>query len=234
MTNRINGRHSLLIAVAMAASTLLSTPTQAGGGISIPLPPLPPIPQIKLKAPPLMVWLPTPAVHVALDSPFPIFAHEDRYYLHSNNSWYVGPGYAGPWTSLHISLLPPVLHGYQNHHWSHYQHEARYWQHHHHRSHPHFYGHHARDHHDRDTPHYRHGPVFPPAHRQHNDRYWHSEKHIPSRDHGDTRKHGARQEHGGGHEHVRLNSQVRDQKVARAHYRGEVHGHGSKHWSTRY
>lgn len=229
MTNRTNGVFSLLVACAMTAAVLGSAPAQARDGISIPLPPLPPIPQIRLKASPLMVWLPTPGVHVALDSPYPIFAHEDRYYLHSNNVWYVGPGYAGPWTSVHIHLLPPGLRHYRGHEWQHYQHEARYRHDHNHHTRPHFYGHHARGHHNTGAPQYWHGPVRPhPEHRPHSDRRGHSEKRAPVRDHGDSRTHGTR------HERARFNSHTRKQNFARAQHRGDDRGHGNQHWRMGY
>lgn len=86
--------------------------------------PVPPLPKIVLPAPPPMIWLPTPKVYVAHESPYPIFFHTGYYYLHDHDTWYIGPGYAGPWSRVHPKKVPKNLRGFRNDNWGQYQSEA--------------------------------------------------------------------------------------------------------------
>jgi len=86
--------------------------------------PAPPIPKIVLPAPPPMIWLPTPQIHVAYDSPYPIFHHERNYYLHHDDIWYIGPSYNGPWSLIKGKQVPKGLRKFKKDNWGHYQREA--------------------------------------------------------------------------------------------------------------
>lgn len=86
--------------------------------------PMPPMPRIVLPSPPPMIWLPTPKVYVAHKSPYPIFFESGHYYLHQENSWYRGPGYGGPWTSIRHNRVPKKLRGFRQENWGQYQNEA--------------------------------------------------------------------------------------------------------------
>lgn len=86
--------------------------------------PLPPLPKIVLPAPPPMIWLPTPKIFVAHKSPYPIFFHSGQYYLHDQDNWYIGPGYAGPWNGVHSKKVPKNLRTFRKDNWGQYQSEA--------------------------------------------------------------------------------------------------------------
>jgi hypothetical protein len=86
--------------------------------------PVPPIPRIVLPAPPPMIWLPGISVYVAHESPYPIFAHQNHYYLHHENIWYIGPGYDGPWSVIEERRVPPGLRGFRQERWRDYETEA--------------------------------------------------------------------------------------------------------------
>ena len=114
-----------VIAALLGALFLISGPVLADDNrIKIPAPPLPPLPRIVLPSPPPMVWLPVPQVYVAHDSPHQIFHHEGHYYLHHQDAWYIGPGYAGPWTVAKHKQVPPGLRKYRGERWGEYQREA--------------------------------------------------------------------------------------------------------------
>ncbi len=84
-----------------------------------------PAPVISLPAPPHMVWLPGPRVYIAFESPHQIFFHNDHYYLHDHDVWYVSQGYGGPWVRAKVKHLPPGLHKYRREQWNEYQHQAQ-------------------------------------------------------------------------------------------------------------
>lgn len=86
--------------------------------------PVPPLPKIVLPAPPPMIWLPTPKIYVAHESPYPIFFHSGHYYLNDHDAWYIGPGYAGPWNRVHPKKLPKNLRKFHKDNWGQYQSEA--------------------------------------------------------------------------------------------------------------
>ena len=234
MKNRTNGLLSVLASITISACILLSAPAQAGGNISLPLPPLPPlvlppIPHIKLSAPPLMVWLPTPAVYVAMDSPYPIFCHENRYYLHSNNAWYVGPGYNGPWATVHVSLLPPGLHHFHEHEWNRYQHEAHYWREHDHHDHRQFYGLHEDGRYRAQGPHQDRDDQ-PSRHERHGLDSYHRPDMRPLPVHIDRRPapRGEQYMHNN-RESFQTYYPRPGQDFARAKFRGDDRGHGNHH-----
>jgi len=117
--------HFCVIAALLGALFLITGPVLADDNrIKIPAPPLPPLPKIVLPSPPPMVWLPVPQVYVAHDSPHQIFHHEGHYYLHRQDVWYIGPGYAGPWTVANQKQVPPGLRKYRGERWGEYQREA--------------------------------------------------------------------------------------------------------------
>lgn len=120
MKKRTPNLHSFLAVVGMMF--LVSNLGHASDNqIRIPLPPLP---KIVLPAPPPMIWLPTPKIYVAHQSPYPIFFHSGHYYLHDHDNWYIGPGYAGPWSHVHSKKVPKNLRKFRKENWGHYQSEA--------------------------------------------------------------------------------------------------------------
>ena len=112
---------SLLAAVFAAAFWMAPAIAADSGRITLPLPPLP---KITLPAPPAMIWLPAPQIHVAYDSPHPIFHHEGRYYLHHNDTWHTGPSHNGPWNLIKDKQVPKKLRKFKKDNWGHYQSEA--------------------------------------------------------------------------------------------------------------
>lgn len=84
-----------------------------------------PAPVVALSAPPVMVWLPGPAIHIAYGSPYPIFFVGGHYYLHDHDHWYLGPGYGGPWQAVKAKHLPPGLRTFKGGDWQRYQREAQ-------------------------------------------------------------------------------------------------------------
>lgn len=173
----------LLAAVLLAAMLLPATVLRADElKLKIPVPPLP---RIVLPAPPPMVWLPQLRVYVAHDTPHNIFFHDGHYYLYHQNAWYLGPGYAGPWTAVTVRQVPPGLRAYRGDHWDDYQRDAderfRHW-------------------HDDDA----HYPFYArrEAHEHHERAYWHESRDDHDRGHRDEgrgwRDHGQdRGEHRG-------------------------------------
>lgn len=119
-----------LLAALFAATFLAAQAVAADDNrINIPAPPLPhppkiSLPKITLPAPPPMIWLPVPQIHVAYDSPYPIFHHEGRYYLHHEDIWYLGPSYNGPWTLIKGKQVPKNLRKFRRDDWGQYQREA--------------------------------------------------------------------------------------------------------------
>jgi len=58
---------------------------------------------------PTMVYLPEPAMYVAVGIPFDIFFVSGHYYYLHGNNWFWGPGYNGPWVVVEHRSLPPGL-----------------------------------------------------------------------------------------------------------------------------
>lgn len=111
-----------LVATVLVAASFTLQPAR-GDDIRIKVP-VPPLPRIVLPAPPPMIWLPGISVYVAHDSPYPIFAHQNRYYLRHAHVWYVGPAYNGPWTVIEERRVPRNLRGFHQERWRDYETEA--------------------------------------------------------------------------------------------------------------
>ena len=67
-------------------------------------------------APPLIVAEPPEFVmpsalgfYVAVGVPFDMVIISNSYYVHKGNSWYLAPGYNGPWVAVSHGKLPPGL-----------------------------------------------------------------------------------------------------------------------------
>jgi hypothetical protein len=71
-------------------------------------------PPIFLHSAPTLVYLPQPAVYVAVGVPYDLYYAGGRYYYLRGNTWYWGPGYGGPW--VHAASLPPGLRKYRVEH----------------------------------------------------------------------------------------------------------------------
>lgn len=119
-----NTRRSILhlTAAVLIAAFLVNQPVYSDE-VKIKIP-VPPVPKIVLPVPPPMIWLPGISVYVAHDSPYPIFAHRNRYYLHHEHIWYVGPAYNGPWTVIEERRVPRSLRGFRQERWRDYEMEA--------------------------------------------------------------------------------------------------------------
>ena len=68
---------------------------------------------IYVQAAPTMVYLPQPALYVAVGIPYDLYFVGGRYYYFRGNNWYWGPGYGGPWSPVVYRALPPGLQRYQ-------------------------------------------------------------------------------------------------------------------------
>jgi hypothetical protein len=66
-------------------------------------------PPVVLHSRPTMLYLAEPASYAAIGIPYDIFYVGDRYYYVRGDNWFWAPGYAGPWTSVSYSRLPPGL-----------------------------------------------------------------------------------------------------------------------------
>jgi len=90
----------------------MGSPAWAGVDVNInvgvPLPPA-----IVVEAPPTMVFLPEPAVYVAIGVPYDIFFISGRYYYLYGGNWFWAPGYGGPWVHVVYRSLPPGLRKYK-------------------------------------------------------------------------------------------------------------------------
>jgi hypothetical protein len=164
---------SVLTAILLA-TTLLPAPALLADGLKIRIP-VPPVPKIVLPAPPPMIWLPSLQVYVAHDTPHNIFFHDGHYYLFHQSAWYLGPGYAGPWTAVKVREVPPGLRNFHGERWDEYEHEAdrRY-----------------RGWHDDDD----HHPFYArrDAHERHERAYWHAQE---DHDRGNRDEHRDRRNH---------------------------------------
>jgi hypothetical protein len=112
-----------ILATLLLAAMLPPAASVLAGEIKIKIP-TPPAPRIVLPAPPPMIWLPQLQVYVAHDTPHNIFFHDGRYYLYHQNSWYLGPGYGGPWNPVMVKQVPPGLRTYHGDRWDDYEREA--------------------------------------------------------------------------------------------------------------
>ena len=70
-------------------------------------------PPIIVQSPPPMLFLPEPAVYVAVGLPYDIYFLGGRYYYFHGDNWFWAPGYGGPWVHVVHSSLPPGLQRYK-------------------------------------------------------------------------------------------------------------------------
>ncbi|HZI51167.1 MAG TPA: hypothetical protein VFE29_05045 [Terriglobia bacterium] len=63
-------------------------------------------PPIIVRSAPTMVFLPEPALYVAVGIPYDLYFVGGRYYHYRGNNWYWGHGYGGPWTPVVYTSLP--------------------------------------------------------------------------------------------------------------------------------
>jgi hypothetical protein len=72
-----------------------------------------PPPPIIVRSAPTMVFLPEPALYVAVGIPYDLYFVGGRYYHYHRNSWYWAAGYGGPWTPVVYSSVPYGLRKYK-------------------------------------------------------------------------------------------------------------------------
>jgi hypothetical protein len=70
-------------------------------------------PPVILHSAPTMVYLPEPALYVAVGIPYDMYFYGGRYYHVRGNNWYWAPGYGGPWNTVVYTSLPPGLRKYK-------------------------------------------------------------------------------------------------------------------------
>src|SRR5262245_22533947 len=91
----------LLVVVGFSLTTLNA---QVSVNVNIGAPP-----PVVVHSPPTMLFLPEPAVYVAVGTPYDIFFIGGRYYYFHGSNWFWATGYGGPWVHVHHSHLPPGL-----------------------------------------------------------------------------------------------------------------------------
>ena len=91
---------SSVIWLAVFAGTANAADVRINVNIGAPPPP------IIVRSAPTMVFLPEPALYVAVGIPYDLYFVGGRYYHFHRNSWYWGPAYGGPWTPVVYSSLP--------------------------------------------------------------------------------------------------------------------------------
>jgi hypothetical protein len=91
-----------VIWLAMAAGTARAAEVHVNVNIGAP-------PPIIVRSAPTMVYLPEPAVYVAVGIPYDLYFVGGRYYYFRGDNWYWAPGYGGPWNYVVYSSLPPGL-----------------------------------------------------------------------------------------------------------------------------
>jgi hypothetical protein len=62
---------------------------------------------------PRLVYLPQPAVYVAVGIPYDIYYVGGRYYHLRGDNWYWSPRHGGPWNHVVYRSLPPGLQKYK-------------------------------------------------------------------------------------------------------------------------
>jgi len=70
-------------------------------------------PPIIVRSAPTMVFLPEPAVYVAVGIPYDLYFVSGRYYHVRGNNWFWATGYGGPWTPVVYHSLPYGLRKYK-------------------------------------------------------------------------------------------------------------------------
>jgi hypothetical protein len=87
----------LVLAVALAGFAL---PSQAAVNVNI---------GINLGAPPSLVTIPGTPVAYAPAAPANVFFYQGQYWVFTNNAWYAGPTYRGPWEVVAPTYIPQPL-----------------------------------------------------------------------------------------------------------------------------
>lgn len=72
-----------------------------------------PPPPIIVRSAPTMVYLPEPAVYVAVGIPYDLYFVSGRYYHFRGDDWFWAAGYGGPWRPVVYSALPYGLRKYK-------------------------------------------------------------------------------------------------------------------------
>ena len=96
-------KRTFFVSLCLALSATAAT-AQVNVNVNIGAPP-----PVIVAAPPTMLFLPEPAVYVAVGVPYDIYFISGRYYYMRGDRWYWGPGYDGPWVYVVDSSLPPGL-----------------------------------------------------------------------------------------------------------------------------
>jgi len=90
----------------MLMHSVLATAAFAEVNINVNIGPPPPI---VVHERPTMVYLPEPAMYVAVGVPYDIYFVSGRYYYWHGDHWFWASGYNGPWVYVEHSHLPPGL-----------------------------------------------------------------------------------------------------------------------------
>jgi hypothetical protein len=99
-----------MLAGAMLVEGTLATPAFAQVNINVNIGPPPPV---IVHTRPTMVFLPEPALYVAVGVPYDIYFISGRYYYMHGGNWFWGSGYDGPWVHVVHKSLPPGLQKYK-------------------------------------------------------------------------------------------------------------------------
>jgi hypothetical protein len=90
--------------------SMMAIPALAEVNINVNIGPPPPV---VVATRPAMVFLPEPAVYVAVGVPYDIYFVSGRYYYMHGDHWFWGSGYDGPWVVVEQRHLPPGLAKYK-------------------------------------------------------------------------------------------------------------------------
>ena len=95
---------------AISTDGVFATPARAEVNINVNIGAPPPVVVVER---PTMLYLPEPAVYVAVGVPYDIFFMSGRYYYFHGNNWFWAAGYGGPWVHVKHQSLPPGLQRYK-------------------------------------------------------------------------------------------------------------------------
>ena len=96
-------------------SVILTTVTPASAQVNVNINIGPP-PPVVVHAAPTMLFLPEPAIYVAVGTPYDIFFIDGRYYYFHGDNWFWASGYRGPWVHVVYRSLPLGLRKFKVHH----------------------------------------------------------------------------------------------------------------------
>ena len=99
----------ILLGLTLVTSAL-ATPAYAQVSINVNIGSPPPI---VVRERPTMVYLPEPAMYVAVGVPYDVFFISGRYYYFHGDHWFLASGYDGPWVFVEHRHLPPGLQKYK-------------------------------------------------------------------------------------------------------------------------